>query len=353
MIKRVITKEKILSLDIRLNRHIHHDSKSREFTFDTTGLQIVNVEHERFIPILNQGQVGSCTGNAGIGAINTSPFIQVNNPVYSGDEVGALALYSAAEVIDGNGVYPPNDHGSSGLSIAKALKNAGMISEYQHTFTLNDALKALSMYPIITGTNWYEDMFTPDQDGRVHPTGKLVGGHEYEGIAVDVDNGRIWFCNSWGDSWGVKGRFYMTWADYATLLAKQGDVTVLLPTTNPTPTPAKWKYFKPSEIVGLQDSLVSVLDNARGLAGVPFVITSGFRTLEQNKAVGGVANSAHLRGLAADIATKDNTVRTAVIKGILGTNIPVFMEIASAHVHADVDPTIHPLGDTIVEPGKE
>ena len=90
------------------------------------------------------------------------------NPKYSMDENGAVKLYSDAETIDGNGPYPPNDYGSSGLSIAKALKSAGLISSYQHTFTLNDALLALTTYPILVGINWYQEMFNPLQIGRAH-----------------------------------------------------------------------------------------------------------------------------------------------------------------------------------------
>lgn len=237
MNKRIIYKEKLLSTDPRLNRHVHHDSMSRDFTFDTSDLQVIDVEHKRLIPVLDQGQVGSCTGNAGIGAIYTSPFQTQTATRYTPNESGALNLYSDAEKIDGGVGYPQEDQGSSGLSIAKALKNAGMISGYQHTFTLNDALKALSVYPIITGISWFEDMFNPDTDGRVHPTGKLAGGHEIEGYKVDVENGRIWFYNSWGTNWGVNGTFYLTWADFHDLLAKQGDVTVLIPPTVAPPTP--------------------------------------------------------------------------------------------------------------------
>lgn len=226
----------IPTTDPRLKRTVHHDERSKDFMFDTSNITIVNTEHKRFIPVLNQGQVGSCTGNAGIGAIYTSPFVAEQYPVFQPTEDGALALYSSAEEIDGSGHYPPTDVGSSGLSVAKALKNVGMISGYQHTFTLQDALKALTQYPVITGTNWYQGMFTPDADGRVHPTGALVGGHEYEAYKIDVDNGRIYFYNSWGTEWGVNGTFYMTWADYASLLAKNGDVTILLPLAS-TPAP--------------------------------------------------------------------------------------------------------------------
>lgn len=165
-------------MEYKLGRIINHDTRSLNYPFDTTNLSIVDVEHKRLVPVFNQGQIGSCTGNAGIGALNTMPFTP--NKVYTSDEAGALKLYGEAEKIDGGSGYPPEDQGSSGLSIAKALLNAKVISGYQHTFTLQDALKALSQYPVIVGIHWYTDMFKPDSDGRVHPTGTIAGGHEVE-----------------------------------------------------------------------------------------------------------------------------------------------------------------------------
>src|SRR2546423_656913 len=61
-------------------------------------------------------------------------------PVYPREEPGAVKLYSDEEVLDGDGPYPPNDNGSTGLTCAKVLKRAGMISGYQHTFSLDAAL---------------------------------------------------------------------------------------------------------------------------------------------------------------------------------------------------------------------
>lgn len=234
----MIYKEKIPSTDPRLNRHINHDSRSREYEFNTFGLNAVDTLYVRHIGILNQLQLGSCTGNAGIGDIATSPLYDAlpANIKYPLNEAGAIALYSDAEKIDGGAGYPPEDQGSSGLSIAKALTNAGLISGYQHCFSLADALKAGSMYPFITGITWYSDMFNPDSDGRCHITGSIAGGHEIELSEIDNVNQKIWFFNSWGDAWGVKGRFYLTFADYGTLLAQGGDVTVLLP-LNSTPAP--------------------------------------------------------------------------------------------------------------------
>ena len=261
----------------KLGRKINHDPRSKQFAFNTADIQITNIEHKRFVPVFDQGQVGSCTGNAGNGVLNTNPFLP--NKTYTPDEKGALEIYSAAEKIDGGQGYPPEDQGSSGLSIAKVLSNAKLISGYQHTFTLNDALKALMQYPIITGTNWYSDMFTPDPDGRVHPTGTLEGGHEYEAYKVDVDNGRIWFYNSWGTSWGVHGTFYMTWADYHDLLLKSGDVTVLIPPhiTPPAPIPAP----QPTKVTITRGTDNGIETIGTVLASLPNGSTFSCNTLER------------------------------------------------------------------------
>lgn len=44
-----------------------------------------------------------------------------------------------------------------------------------------------------------------------------------------------------------------------------------------------------------------LLEPLRAKAGRPLLINSGFRSAKLNKKVGGVANSYHLKGLAADI----------------------------------------------------
>ncbi len=241
--------ENIPSSDPRLSRGIYHDERSKAYAFNTLEIIIKNIEHQRWIELLNQGMIGSCTGNAGIGGISTEPFENKDNLVYSRNEDGAIKLYQEAQKIDGVEPYPKNDLGSYGISIAKALKRDGIISEYQHTFTLNDALKALTVYPIIVGINWYEGMYNPDPDGRIHLTGKIIGGHEIQGFKIDVDNGRVWFYNSWGKAWGKNGTFYLTWADFAILLAQRGDVIVLMPVDN-TPEPVTFLSAKITRNMG-------------------------------------------------------------------------------------------------------
>lgn len=69
------------------------------------------------------------------------------------------------------------------------------------------------------------------------------------------------------------------------------------------------KYFKKEEFTckcgcGLNNidlKLVKILDEIRGHFGKPMTVTCGCRCTSYNKKVGGIANSKHLRGKAADI----------------------------------------------------
>lgn len=78
-----------------------------------------------------------------------------------------------------------------------------------------------------------------------------------------------------------------------------------------------WAYFKSGEVEGLETEVVAKLDMARHKAGVPFVITSTRRTPEKNAAVGGVKDSAHLKGLAADLAVPDSGALFHMIEGLI------------------------------------
>jgi hypothetical protein len=101
------------------------------------------------------------------------------------------------------------------------------------------------------------------------------------------------------------------------------------------------KHFtkeKDKAIIGISDKLLSMLDNAREAAGVPFVLTSGLRTPEHNAEVGGAVDSAHLKGLAVDIQCTDSQNRFAIVYGLFLAGFKR-LEIGKGHIHADIDDT--------------
>jgi hypothetical protein len=244
-VTRTIYRERIHSTDPRLKRHVLHDSESKRFEFDTSGLTIASVEHKRVLSILDQAQVGSCTAETGFGVLGTEPYYSdalaaaVARAFGSFDQPGAYRLYSAEEQIDGSGTYPPADEGSSGLTLAKALRAAGLISGWTQTFSLDAALKALTAYPLACGTVWYNSMFDPSPTGvlSVRSSSGVAGGHEYEVVGYDATRGLVKIANSWGTSWASAGYAFMQAEDWGALLADRGDVTILTPLTAPAPVP--------------------------------------------------------------------------------------------------------------------
>ena len=221
-------------------RIVEHDHRSRAFKFNTAGISVHSVHHVRKIPVLDQGNIGSCTGNATVGCVGTLPFYTTLSKAQRSalNEAEAVRLYSQATRVDEwPGEYPPDDTGTSGLAIAKAAVAAGYINGYRHTFSFDDALKALSVQPVISGINWYEGFTYPDAKGVISQFGQLAGGHEIVLDEIDLDRKLIGATNSWGTAWGLNGRFYIPFELFEQLLHEDGDVTVFTPLSQPAPEP--------------------------------------------------------------------------------------------------------------------
>jgi hypothetical protein len=92
--------------------------------------------------------------------------------------------------------------------------------------------------PIITGTNWYTDMFYPDSSGFISVGGRIEGGHEWMISGVDTTK-RLFHCtNSWGTEYAFNGQFYIGFDDYERLFDEEGDaVTAAEMATEPFPEP--------------------------------------------------------------------------------------------------------------------
>jgi uncharacterized protein YcbK (DUF882 family) len=83
--------------------------------------------------------------------------------------------------------------------------------------------------------------------------------------------------------------------------------------------------------------LVEKLERARKACGAKFIITSGCRCEKHNAAVGGVANSSHTKGYAADIALNDKN-RVIIIQALRKEFNRI--GIADTFIHVDIDPSL-------------
>ena len=87
----------------------------------------------------------------------------------------------------------------------------------------------------------------------------------------------------------------------------------------------------------MDPELLSMLDKAREIAGIPFVLSSAYRCPGHNRAVGGVAQSAHCRGYAVDIRCADSHSRFVILQALFEAGFRR-IELAPTWIHADTDP---------------
>jgi uncharacterized protein YcbK (DUF882 family) len=88
----------------------------------------------------------------------------------------------------------------------------------------------------------------------------------------------------------------------------------------------------------MDKSFCRMLDEARGYANIPFIINSGYRTVEHNIKVGGVKNSAHTIGKAADIRCTNTAEALRIIWACSQAGFSR-IGLAKGFVHVDSDNT--------------
>lgn len=224
--------------DPRLGRHVEHDDRSLAFAMLPKLARPKGID--RFwgsqVKPLNQGDVGSCTGNATAQWLNTDYAQGMNNLISRKfDEDDALRIYSLATTLDTvPGSYPPSDTGSTGTAACKAARHLGFIGGYSWLFSFTSLQAAAEKTPVMCGTVWTEDMFKPVNGlVKVGPlsNSNIAGGHEYLMCGIDWTAEAFVFRNSWGDqdAWpGCKpgGYFAIGFKDYRNLQEFQGDFKV-------------------------------------------------------------------------------------------------------------------------------
>jgi hypothetical protein len=162
---------------------------------------------------LDQADTGHCVGFGWAGWSNAAPI--VND--YTNDD--GHAIYYETKVIEGN---PGNEDGAYPRDGAKAMQARGRLSTYAFADSMEAILTHLRGYGTVgVGTDWTSDMFTPDANGFVKPTGGVQGGHWY--LLYGVEGDTLLFKNSWGAEWGANGSFRMTIPNFQVLLDAWGE----------------------------------------------------------------------------------------------------------------------------------
>lgn len=107
------------------------------------------------------------------------------------------------------------------------------------------------------------------------------------------------------------------------------------------------RHFSPDEFLcrcgcgkgadKMQPRFLVLLDSAREEAGIPFVVTSGYRCPEYNIEVGGVSSSAHTDGYAADIKCDGSRTRHKIVTAAINAGF-LRIGIHKNFIHLDCDP---------------
>ena len=218
---------------------VRDKADKRDYPYTLSGSQQSNIVDLRNYcsTIEDQGQLGSCTGNAIAGAIEL-----LENRENRTLDVSRLFIYYYERLIEGTVNYDSGAYIRDGIkacytygaptenlwpyNISKFRTkptNAAIIDAakrkvklYQRAADFNAVIDAInSGYPVIVGFNVYSSFDTK----AVTNTGvmpypnvnkeKLLGGHAVLIVGYNKNNNTFIVRNSWGKYWGDNGYFYM------------------------------------------------------------------------------------------------------------------------------------------------
>ncbi len=193
--------------DARLARLVQFDERSRNFPVRAlrTTEQAPRSRMWRCRRALDQGPNGACVGFSMAHELIANPV-----PVRVRAKF-AKQLYREAQKADpwDGGSYPgasPRYEGTSVLAGIKRLKELGYVSEYRWAFSLEDLVMAVGhLGPAVLGIPWDEGMNEPASCGRLHVSGRMLGGHAILCRGVNVKRRLFLLHNSWGPSWAKHG----------------------------------------------------------------------------------------------------------------------------------------------------
>ena len=86
----------------------------------------------------------------------------------------------------------------------------------------------------------------------------------------------------------------------------------------------------------MDEMFLQMIDVARNMSGIPFIVNSGYRCIKHNKEIRGKLTSSHLKGLAADIKCSDSSNRMKIIQACISAGFRR-IGVGKGFVHVDID----------------
>lgn len=201
----------------------------------------------------DQGDTPHCVGFSWAHWLEDGPVVHHRDfpPV-----VAPRTIYDGAQLVD---EWEGEDYdGTSVRAGAKVLTSLGFVGEYRWATTVREVAEAiLTVGPVVVGTVWTADMFTPDADHVLHPTGPVMGGHAYVLNGFDSFTGMFRVKNSWGRMWGDGGHAYLHFTDLERLLDEYGEACLAIeqavgpepePEPEPVPEPVEPEPIEPEPV---------------------------------------------------------------------------------------------------------
>jgi len=175
----------------------------------------------------NQGHTEQCTAYGWMHWVSDGP---IKHPKDKSPVEDPASFYAKEQAIDG---LPQPHQGSTVRAGAKILQEQGYVLSYHWAQNIEDVKTCLlTTGPLVVGTAWSMDMFQPDANGVIHPTGANVGGHCYVLDGINVGKGLLRIKNSWGKSWGNNGFAYISITDFGNLLDAYGEACLAVENPN-------------------------------------------------------------------------------------------------------------------------